>query len=43
MVEKTSVKIDKALLGELKRMKIHPRETYEDVIRRMVEKWRSTQ
>jgi predicted CopG family antitoxin len=41
-VEKTSIKVDKKLLEELKSLKIHPREPYEDVIKRLVEKWRKS-
>lgn len=43
MKEKTSIKISKRLLEELNKLKIHPRETYEDVIRRLIERERTSQ
>jgi len=36
VVEKTSVKLRKDVLEQLRKLKIHPRETYEDVIRRLL-------
>jgi predicted CopG family antitoxin len=42
-MEKTSVRIGKDTLRKLQKMKTHPRETYEDVIKRLIEKWKSTQ
>jgi len=41
MVEKMPVRIGKDILEELKKMKLHPRETYDDVIRRIVQEWKS--
>jgi len=35
------VRIGKDILEELKKMKLHPRETYDDVIRRIVQEWKS--
>jgi len=40
MVEKVSVKIGKDTLEELKRLKVHPREPYDDVIRRLIKVWK---
>lgn len=39
-MEKTSIKVSKKLLDELKSIKVHPRETYEDVIWRVLEEWK---
>jgi hypothetical protein len=41
MVETTSIKLGKLLVEELKKLKVHPRETYEDVIKRVLEEWKS--
>lgn len=43
MVERTSVKLSRDIVEQLKGLKIHPRETYGDVIRRLIEKWKSTE
>ena len=41
-MKKTSViRIDVELKKQLDALKEHPRETYEDVIRRLVEKWKT--
>lgn len=42
MAETVSVRIGKKTLEELKRLKVHPRETYDDVIKKVLEKWKST-
>ena len=34
------VRIKKDTIEELKRLKVHPRETYEDVIKRMIQAWK---
>jgi len=39
MVESTSIKVSRRLVEKLKELKIHHRETYEDVIWRMIEAW----
>jgi predicted CopG family antitoxin len=36
----TMMRINKALLGELKQCKVYERESYADVIKRMIEKER---
>ena len=33
----TSIRIGRDTIEELKKLKIHPRETYDDVIRRLIE------
>jgi predicted CopG family antitoxin len=43
MSEKASVKLGKDILQRLKQLKVHPRETYDDVVRRLIEQWKSTQ
>jgi len=40
--QKISVKLGKDILEELKKIKVHPRETYDDVIRRVFNEWKST-
>ena len=40
-MKKVSIKIGEDLVEELKRIKIHPRETYDDVIRRVLQEWKS--
>jgi predicted CopG family antitoxin len=37
-MQKTTIKISKKIKQELEKMKIHPRETYEDVIIRLIKK-----
>jgi len=39
MVESTSIKVSKRLVNKLIELKIHRRETYEDVIWRLIEAW----
>lgn len=34
----TPIRIKKDTVEELKKLKIHPRETYDDVIRRLIQK-----
>ena len=43
MKEYTVIKVGKDTAKELVELKIHPRETYEDVIKRLIKKWKSTQ
>jgi len=38
----TPVRIRKDTLEELKRLKVHPRETYDDVIRRLIEAFKGS-
>jgi len=38
MREKTTVQISKETKAKLDRLKVHPREPYEDVIKRLIEK-----
>jgi hypothetical protein len=35
-----SVRIRKDTVEVLKRLKVHPRETYDDVVKRLVEAWK---
>ncbi len=42
MAKTVSIRIEEDLHDQLKKMKIHPRETYGDVIKRMVSKWKPT-
>jgi elongation factor P--beta-lysine ligase len=42
-MEKTSIRVGKELLQELQDLKVHHRETYEEVIWRLVKAWKSTQ
>jgi len=42
MVERVSVKVGKDILDKLKQLKIHPRETYDDVLRRVLKEWKPT-
>ena len=37
------VRIGRDTKEELKRLKVHPRETYDDVIRRLIEAYRKCQ
>jgi predicted CopG family antitoxin len=37
-MKKTTIKISYKIKQELEKIKIHPRETYEDVITRLVKK-----
>jgi predicted CopG family antitoxin len=39
MRETTVIKIGKDVKKELEALKVHPRETYEDVIRRLIQAW----
>jgi len=34
------IRIKKDTIEELKRLKIHPRETYDDVIKRLIATWK---
>ena len=38
----TSIRISKEVRAELERLKVHRREPYDDVIRRLLEHWRRT-
>jgi len=38
--EKTTITISRKLKAELDKLKVHRREPYEDVIWRLVEKWK---
>jgi len=35
-----SIRMKKETIEELKRLKIHPRETYDDVIKRLIATWK---
>ncbi len=39
-MESMSVRIKKDTIEELKRLKVHYRETYDDVIKRLIEAWK---
>lgn len=41
MRETIVIKIGKDVKEELEALKVHPRETYEDVIRRLIQAWKS--
>jgi predicted CopG family antitoxin len=41
-MEKVSIKIGKDTLEELNKLKVHYRETYDDVVRRLIDGWKST-
>jgi hypothetical protein len=44
MAKKTTViRVSRATADELRRLKVHPREPYDDVIRRALEGWRGGQ
>jgi predicted CopG family antitoxin len=34
------IRIKKDTIEEIKRLKVHPRETYDDVIKRLIEAWK---
>jgi len=34
------IRIKKDTIEELKRLKVHPRETYDDVIKRLIKAWK---
>ena len=38
--EKTTITVSRRLKAELDKLKVHRREPYEDVIWRLIEKWR---
>ena len=38
----TSIRISKEVRAELDKLKVHRREPYDDVIRRLLEHWRRT-
>jgi len=38
--EKTTITVSRKLKAELDKLKVHRREPYEDVIWRLIEKWR---
>ena len=38
--EKTTITVSRKLKSELDKLKVHRREPYEDVIWRLIEKWR---
>ena len=40
--ETTVIRVSKSTAEELKKLKVHPREPYDDVVRRMLEKWKPT-
>jgi predicted CopG family antitoxin len=42
MVEKVPVRVGKDLLEELAKLKVHPRQSYDEVIRRVLKEWKST-
>lgn len=37
-----SIRVSKEVRAELERLKVHRREPYDDVIRRLLEHWRRT-
>jgi len=40
--EGTTIHISRETKGKLDKIKVHPREPYEDVIKRLIEKWEKT-
>ncbi|MEM3871384.1 MAG: antitoxin VapB family protein [Nitrososphaeria archaeon] len=36
---KSTIAVSKEVKEKLDRLKVHPRETYEDVIKRLIERW----
>jgi predicted CopG family antitoxin len=36
----TPIRIRKDTVEELKQLKVHPRETYDDVIKRLIQAWK---
>jgi len=34
------IRIKKDTIEELKQLKVHPRETYDDVVKRLIEAWK---
>jgi len=42
-MQRSTIVVSLETKKELNSLKIHPRETYEDVIKRLIEKWKSTQ
>jgi len=36
---KTTIAVSKETKKKLDRLKVHPREPYEDVIKRLIERW----
>lgn len=42
MVKTKSVRLGEDVIETLKQLKIHPRETYDDVIRRLIEAWKKS-
>jgi predicted CopG family antitoxin len=42
VVKTKSVRLGEDVIETLKQLKIHPRETYDDVIRRLIEAWKKS-
>jgi predicted CopG family antitoxin len=40
VVKTRSVRLGEDTVESLKKLKAHPRETYDDVVRRLIEAWR---
>lgn len=40
MVKTKSIRLGTDTIEHLKQLKTHPRETYDDVVRRLIEAWR---
>ena len=41
MVDKVPVRIGKDVLNELAKLKVHPRQPYDEVIRKVLKEWKS--
>jgi predicted CopG family antitoxin len=42
VVKTKSVRLGEDVIETLKQLKIHPRETYDDVVRRLIEAWKKS-
>ncbi|MEM3832411.1 MAG: antitoxin VapB family protein [Thermoprotei archaeon] len=40
---KSTIAVSKEVKEKLDRLKVHPRETYEDVIKRLIERWEKSE